>query len=77
MSNWVILPKKSDDICPECGSNNTVLDTQYGYFRCQTCLHAWAVDEHDPDYDECDDELDIFNEERDCWEKINVKADEY
>jgi transcription initiation factor TFIIIB Brf1 subunit/transcription initiation factor TFIIB len=77
MSNLIQLPRSSDSECPTCGSTNTVFDTDYGFHKCNACEHIWGLDKDDSDYDECDDELKVFEHEQGNWKKIRVKADEY
>ncbi|WP_373525075.1 hypothetical protein [Nostoc sp.] len=38
--------------CPQCDSTNIRYQQSYGFWECQECLHVWATDSDDPDYDE-------------------------
>lgn len=76
MSDLILLAEQSDNICPECGAIEISYSPQHGYYQCQKCLHVWGFDKDDPDYDEVDDELEVFDHEEGAWKKIRVKADE-
>lgn len=39
-------------ICPNCKSLKTEFDEAYGFYKCLDCLHLWALDKDDPDYDD-------------------------
>jgi rubredoxin len=44
--------------CPNCHSTKTEFDQTYGFYKCLDCLHVWAEDKDDPDYDDLDDSLE-------------------
>jgi ribosomal protein L37AE/L43A len=38
--------------CPECGSQKTVYDSSFDFWRCEQCEAAWSDGKNDPDYNE-------------------------
>ncbi|WP_445630416.1 hypothetical protein [Nostoc sp. DSM 114167] len=38
--------------CINCGSPNVRYDSEFGFYRCESCSTLWGNDEDDPDYDE-------------------------
>jgi hypothetical protein len=44
----------SVNYCPNCKSINTQFDETFGFHKCLDCLHVWAEDKDDPDYDDLD-----------------------
>lgn len=45
-------PLGSGGICPDCDSDNTTHNPEYGFRTCENCGHIWGRDEDDPDYDD-------------------------
>ncbi|MEH1940110.1 MAG: hypothetical protein V7L01_07825 [Nostoc sp.] len=43
--------------CPHCDSTRLQYQENYGYWECLDCGHVWGIDQHDPDYDEDDEEV--------------------
>ncbi|PAX52054.1 hypothetical protein [Brunnivagina elsteri] len=68
---------KGEPVCPECGWLEVKKDNEHGFYSCLSCGATWALDRDDPDYEECDDELEVFDHEQGTWKKIWVKSDEY
>ncbi|MEH2193427.1 MAG: hypothetical protein V7K98_12420 [Nostoc sp.] len=42
--------------CPRCDSTRLQHQEDYGYWECDDCGHAWALDADDPDYDESEND---------------------
>lgn len=52
MSNLLPYILGSGGICPECDSDNTTYNPEYGFRTCEDCANIWGREEDDPDYDE-------------------------
>lgn len=39
-------------LCIECGSHNVRYDSEFGFYKCESCSTVWGLDEDDPDYKE-------------------------
>jgi ribosomal protein L37AE/L43A len=42
----------TDELCPNCNSEHTIYNSDYGFWQCEECSNVWAYNEDDPDYDE-------------------------
>ncbi|PMB00059.1 hypothetical protein CEN50_04705 [Fischerella thermalis CCMEE 5268] len=40
-------------LCIECGSHEVRFDAEFGFYKCESCSTVWALDEDDPDYEQC------------------------
>jgi rubrerythrin len=40
-------------LCIECGSHEVRFDAEFGFYKCESCSTFWALDEDDPDYEQC------------------------
>ncbi|MEH2381118.1 MAG: hypothetical protein V7K27_19900 [Nostoc sp.] len=60
--------------CPRCDSTRLEYQENYGYWGCDDCGHAWALDADDPDYDEeqieplSPAELADYDDSVSCWD---------
>lgn len=45
-------PLPNGGTCPECESQRTTLNPDYGHRVCENCGNVWSFNEDDPDYEE-------------------------